>query len=344
MSELLKQWEQEQLRKPMWLSSTDIKPCKASFLTNGIPDDNITLLVGDGGVGKGFLSCHLVAAVTTGSKTIFDDEPVEREAGNVILLNAEDSYSRQISRRLTDAGADHSRIITFNELAPVPEIPQIIEAVSYYQPKLLVMDPLQSFVPDRAAMERRNVMRKVMEPLQKAAAQYKCAVLILMHTNKRIGAYGRNRVADSSDIWDIARSVFIMGDIHDPDYTKYISHEKSSYAMPLPTQLCRIDGKGLYKIGETEKKDRDYVIERDKHAGGRPTAKRDEAEDIITSALEKSGSMTGRELENVAAQNDISKAMLNRIRAELVKNGIIEKISSGSGKSYGTRYKLCDEF
>lgn len=324
MGELLKQWEQEQLNKPMWMSSEDIAPCKASFLTDGIPDDNITLLVGDGGVGKGFLSCHLAAAVTTGSKTVFDDEPVERDPGNVILLNAEDSYSRQITHRLTNAGADHSRIITFNELAPLPQIPEIVEAIAFYQPKLLIMDPLQSFVPDRAAMERRNVMRKIMEPLQKVAAQYKCAVLVVMHTNKRVGAYGRNRVADSADIWDIARSVFIMGDTYDGEYTKYISHEKSSYAMPIPTKLCRIDMKGLHKVGETDKKDRDYIVERDKHAGGRPPAKREEAEQIIIDALDKAGgAMMVRELETVAAQNDIRDKTFRNAKANLKKTGLL---------------------
>lgn len=31
--------------------------------------------------------------------------------------------------------------------------------------------------------------------------------MVICHTNKRKGAFGRDRIADSADLWDIARSV-----------------------------------------------------------------------------------------------------------------------------------------
>lgn len=329
-------------RKSIWVESVNIVPQEPTYLVDGIPDDNITLLVGDGGVGKGMLTCHLTAAVTTGTATIFEDEAVTREPDRVLLLNAEDSYSRQTTNRLTRAGADHALITTFDASVRVPDIPEIIDGMYQYQPRLTIIDPLQAFIPQGAAMERRNVMRKIMSPLQAAAADLKCAVLVVMHTNKRIGAYGRNRCSDSSDLWDIARSVFIMGDTCDEWHTRYISHEKNSYGEPNRTQLCCIGSRGLYKTGDTDKKDRDFILERDRQAGGRPAVKRKEAEEILLEAIRANGGkMTNKELDNVADQNDITGATLRRARSNLLDTGALERESIGKGKFYQVIYKTC---
>ncbi len=51
-----------------------------------------------------------------------------------------------------------------------------------------------------------------------------------MHTNKRPGVSGRGRLADSPDLWDIARSVLMMGRCKNSTEGQiYLSHEKSSY-------------------------------------------------------------------------------------------------------------------
>lgn len=327
-----------------FLLSACIEEKEASFLLPGIPSDNITLLVGDGGVGKGLMSCHLAAAITTGRYCCLDsvqDHIPEREAARVILINAEDSFSRVVKQRLTDAQADHSRIITADEDKPVPTIEEVIEAIKAYRPRLAILDPLQSFVPEGAAMERRNVMRKFMQPLQQTAAAYECAILIVMHTNKRTGASGRYRVADSADLWDIARSVFIMGAVNDEENTVYISHEKSNYGKPLKTQLCRIDEAGLYWVGETSKKDHDFVQERDRHSGGRPATQRAEAVQIIIDEIKrKDGVMSNKDLTMIAEQNDISAKTLRNARTELVNSGQLTVEHSGQGKDHKTLYKL----
>ena len=35
--------------------------------------------------------------------------------------------------------------------------------------------------------------------------------LIIEHANKQSGVWGRKRIADSADIWDISRSVIMAG-------------------------------------------------------------------------------------------------------------------------------------
>ena len=55
--------EHETIALPGWRSFADVTPREQPFLLPGIPENNITLFVSDGGTGKGFLSCHLAAAI-----------------------------------------------------------------------------------------------------------------------------------------------------------------------------------------------------------------------------------------------------------------------------------------
>lgn len=334
--------EKKNEKPPMWVSASSIKQRDPLFLRAGIPGDNITLIIGDGGVGKSLLECMLVASITTGKPFLFDRHQEKFEPGRAILINAEDSFSRQVSHRLEDAGADMDMVITHN---PDCETPPLIDAhlfsiIEQTRPKLVVLDPLQSFLGNGVAMERRNVMRKQLAPLQKIADAYMCAVVIVLHTNKRPGAYGRSRCADSADIWDICRSAFIMDHTYDGDGTRYISHEKHSYGAQLPTQICSIDNGGLYRIGESDKKDRDYVLERDRKAG-RPSKARSAARDVILEAFSNNdGKLTGKQLKIIAEQNDISESTLQRVKKELNTNQQLTIQHFGGGANHETLYTL----
>lgn len=322
-----------------WRSFDDVEKRTQHFLLPGIPDNNITLLVSDGGVGKGFLSCHLAAAISTGSATIFDEPETVRESGRVILINTEDSDECINRQRLEQAGANLSMIDTREENAPIPTIDDILARISETKPKLVIMDPLQSFIPKGMEMGKRNDMRKTITPLQIAAAEDNCAIVIIMHTNKTFGASGRKRLSDSSDLWDIARSVFILGETRDEERTKYISHEKSNYGVQLPTVLYRINEYGLCKVGETDKKDYDFISEQNKHAGGRPPVRREDAKDFIARVLQADPQgVSAKQLAFITEQNGIGKSTYERARREMVKANQIEVRQNGRGKDYNPIY------
>lgn len=69
--------------------------------------------------------------------------------------------------------------------------------------------------------------------------KYGVTFMIVVHTNKQSGIWGRKRFADSADKWDIARSVLIAGEAKDG--LRYISHEKSNYGPQGSTVLYRLD-------------------------------------------------------------------------------------------------------
>lgn len=193
------------------------------------------------------------------------------------------------------------------------------------------MDPLQSFLPADVEMASRNQMRGALLPLRAIAAKQGCAVLIVMHSNKKQGVSGRARLADSSDIWDMARSVLMMGRAKN-DGKIYLSHEKNSYARPQQTVLLHIDDVEVEGVktaravfdGYTDKKDADFIEER----RVRTAETRQDTRSAILNVLSESrlGSMANPQLKSAVLQEiKCSEATYKRSYAELVRDGDIAK-------------------
>ena len=198
-------------------------------------------------------------------------------------------------------------------------------------PLLLIVDPLQSFLPSDVEMASRNQMRSALLPLRAIAAKQGCAVLIVMHSNKKQGVSGRARLADSSDIWDMARSVLMMGRAKN-DGKIYLSHEKNSYARPQQTVLLHIDDVEVEGVktaravfdGYTDKKDADFIEER----RVRTAETRQDTRSAILNVLSESrlGSMPSNELRAaVLREVGCSDGTYNRAYTELIKSGEITK-------------------
>ena len=91
----------------------------------------------------------------------------------------------------------------------------------------MVFDTLQAFLPDGVDMAKRKDMRDALNPLNALGAKYGTSFLMVMHTNKSAMS-GRQRMADSSDIWDLGRSALMAGRTKE-EGIMYLSHEKSNY-------------------------------------------------------------------------------------------------------------------
>ena len=213
-------------------------------------------------------------------------------------------------------------------------------------PLLLIVDPLQSFLPADVEMASRNQMRGALLPLRAIAAKQGCAVLIVMHSNKKQGVSGRARLADSSDIWDMARSVLMMGRAKN-DGKIYLSHEKSSYARPQQTVLLHIDDVEVEGVktaravfdGYTDKKDADFIEER----RVRTAETRQDTRSAILNVLSESrlGSMPSNELRAaVLREIGCSDSTYNRVYSDLTKSSQIAK-QAIRGKDGRNRWYTC---
>ena len=198
-------------------------------------------------------------------------------------------------------------------------------------PLLLIVDPLQSFLPAGVEMASRNQMRSILLPLKAIAAAQRCAVLLVMHSNKKQGVSDRARLADSSDIWDMARSVLMMGRSNS-DGKIYLSHEKSSYSRPQQTVLLHIEDVELDGVrtaqavfdGYTDKKDADFI----KEPRVRQAQTKEDTRDAILNVLAESrlGSMASSELRAaVVKEIGCSDRTYERAYADLVRSGDVKK-------------------
>lgn len=324
----------------LFKSLSDFPEEEAKWLIPGwIPEGQIALLAADGGIGKTTLWCHIIAALSSGKSCILDPPGFTRKAAKVLFLTTEDSVRKKLRRKLRVAGADMDRIVTPDFAGDrsgvlrrlkfgTPEMERVLRSV---RPALCIFDPVQGFTPPKVNMGSRNEMRDCMAPLLSIGEEIGTASLVVCHTNKRKGAAGRDRIADSADLWDIARSVLMAGYTEDQD-VRYLSNEKNNYARLQQTLLFRVDGEGqVQREGTSWKRDRDYVTGAEI---ARSAPKREACKAFLLQTLEEAGgAMPAAGLEEKARTAGYTFASIKRAKKELKAEGTIKHFQTGSAKS-----------
>lgn len=337
-------WEPLPPGKSPFLSSfhtlADFTEEEVSWLVEGwIPEGQITLLAADGGTGKTTLWCNLVAALSSGRPCLLDPPGVKREPLKVAFFSTEDSVKKKLKRQLRQAGANEGNILTtdfssgggdaLRELKLGSD--RLREVIANFRPALCVFDPIQGFLPSRVNMGSRSEMRDCMAPLIALGEEFGTAFFILCHTNKRMGASDRSRLADSADLWDVARSVLMMGYTGKPGQ-RYLSHEKNNYADRQETLLLSFgeDGK-LIKEGTTWKRDREFMQEA---VTQRSAPQREECKAFLLEKLGEHGnSMASKDLEDLAKDAGYSRATIRRAKDELKEGSAIVYKNTGNGNN-----------
>lgn len=312
-----------------------------------IPKGQISLLCSDGGAGKTTLSCELIAAISSGRSFFLDDAQVERKPMLTAFLSTEDSVSQKLKRKLREAGANMDNVLCPDFSADKDGnlrnfkfgTEQMAAFVEYYRPSLVTFDPLQGFVPPDVNMGSRNAMRDCLSPFINLGEQFGTTFLILCHSNKRKGAYGRDRIADSADLWDIARSVLMVGYTDKPGQ-RYLSHEKSNYGELSETILFSIQDGATVDEGRTWKRDREW-----QEAGTSPNSapKRQDCKDWIITRLEsENGVMKTRDLEAAAKDEGFTAKIIRQAKDELKDEDRIYYRSVGFGNEKSWNVYLTD--
>jgi hypothetical protein len=214
---------------PILTCLANVEPREVAWLWRGrVPLGRITLLVGLPGEGKSFLTTDMAARVSTG--TPWPDGSA-CPVGSVILISAEDDPGDTIRPRLdahranvdkihllaavslAGRGGQRERLVTLHDL-------DAIEGALRQLPdcKLIVVDPVGSFIGGRIDAHRDNEVRSVLAPVARLAEKYGPAVLVVAHRGK-----SRARIADdlalgSRAFTGIARAVWHL--MHHPDDKK----------------------------------------------------------------------------------------------------------------------------
>ena len=328
----------DEMKKPLLVSLADVQEKEAEWLVTGyMPRGQINILAGDGGSGKTTIWCGVAAEISRGGRIFFEDVPddfARNEPQKVLFFSSEDSLEYTLKARLRKAGANldniYSASLKDDRFSQIKFNSRLLkDLISEIKPALVIFDPLQAFIPSDIQMWQRNAMRNCLNPLIGLGEEYGTTFLIIVHTNKRQGTYGRNRIADSADVWDIARSVMIAGYTQDND-VRYLSHEKSNYGELGETALFTIsDGVAQLK-GYSDKRDVDFVRERDFSAYQAP--QRQDAEKFIMDFL-KNGKRPTKDMDDTAKASGISAGTLKRAKTKLRNSGLLGVMSEGYGQN-----------
>ena len=295
-----------------------------------IPRRQITVMAGEGGCGKTGVWCAIAAAISAGRSTFLVEPEIPKEFGNckpeqVLFFSAEDSVEHTLIRKLRKNGANLDNIqaidIAEKKFADLKfnsaYLEQLLQEI---RPALCIFDPIQSFLPDRVKMSERNTMRNCMESLVGLGEKYGAAFLIVAHTNKQSSVFGRKRISDSADIWDISRSVLLVGETEEKG-VNYISHEKSNYGRLWKTVLYSIEDERIVFKGYSNKKDRDFIMRNEQNS--RQAPKKEAAKQFVLDFL-RDGEKEINELNKVADIEGISKYTLRVAKEELAAEGKIQ--------------------
>lgn len=337
------EWEDIQVEDDLFFSCFKtldaFEEQEATWLVPGwIPEGQITLLAADGGVGKTTLWCNILAATSSGRRCVLDPPDYTRTAQKVAFLTTEDSVRKKLKKKLRLAGANMENIITPDFIADKEGAlrglkfgsREMERFIKHFKPALCVFDPVQGFVPPDINMGSRNAMRDCMAPLISLGEEYGTTFIVVCHTNKRKGAWGRDRIADSADLWDVARSVMMSGFTEERE-VRYISNEKNNYAQPQETILFSVNDDGqIQQEGTSWKRDKEYMAD---FATAISAPKREDCKEYILSALEETGGkISVKELEARAKNAGYRNITIRRAKDELKQRGEVRYFTTGFGK------------
>jgi putative DNA primase/helicase len=233
---------------PILTCLADVEPVDVRWLWPGrVPLGRITLLVGRPGEGKSFLTTYMASRVTTGSPW---PDGSDCPHGSVILVSAEDDPGDTIRPRLDAHHADVHRVHLLamvrkiqaggghhDVMFTLADIGALEDALKTHRDcKLVVVDPIGSFLGGGTDAHRDNEVRSILAPVTKLAEKYGPAVLIVAHRRKSSGNIADDLALGSRAFTGIARSVWHL--------TRDSENKRRRLLLPGKNNLA-VEGHGL---------------------------------------------------------------------------------------------------
>lgn len=322
--------------KPILIDLDSIQPEPVEWLWfNRIPVGKLSLIVGDPGTGKSFLTIYMASHITTGEPWPDIGAPILK--GSVIILTAEDGLADTVRKRADASGADVQKIrilegvITKNEEQEffnlIDHLPALEQAVIKTDDvRLIIIDPITSYL-GKIDSHKNSQVRGVLAPLSNLAEKHKIAIVAVSHLNKSTVLQAIYRTMGSLAFAAAARSVWAISNEEDD------SGSIRRLFMPLKTNLSVNPTSLAFKIIDSkvifDKDPLDLDIEETLSGEG----KKDksaliDAKTWLKEAL-REGPIRSTEIFRMAKENEISTATLRRaqkeLRIEAYKEGILEK-------------------
>jgi len=291
----------------------DIEPELVSWLWYPyIPSGKLTLLEGDPGVGKSWVSLAIATGVSLG-KGLPGAEDVD--LAPVLLASAEDGLGDTIRPRLGAMQADVRKI----HAVTVPldfangGLDTLEGFTTQVKPALMIVDPLVAYIGAGVDLHRANETRAVMSKLADMAERHTCAILAVRHLTKASTLKAIYRGLGSIDLAASCRSVLMAGCDPEDGEKRAIVHIKSNLAPMGAAIGYELRDGAFYWTGESDLTWQRILAAEDNGEG--PSA-RDEAADFLREEL-AGGPVEAAQVWRDSKDAGIAPATLKRAKAAI---------------------------
>ncbi len=300
-----------------------------------IPKGGITILDGDPGVGKTYLSLALVAHLSSGQPLPGEVEIKEekqnmdlRKPEKVLYMTAEDDPGLTLRPRLELMKANLPNILICEgtlandgntveplDFSTMEGLETLAALCEKYKPVLIVIDPFVAFI-GRTDINKANEVRPVMTPLSLLARKYDVAILLVRHLTK--GARERiiYRGMGTIDIIAAARSSLLVASDPDSPEIRIMFHQKHNLSRQGASLGYTITDKGFQWVGEVNISPIDALRSETAETSGRRT--RDEAQEWLEEFLSQyPQGVSSQAIMEAAKNNSFSESTIRRAKKEL---------------------------
>ena len=290
----------------------DVEPEETDWLwAPRIPKGNLTLLFGDGGVGKSHVTLSIATALSRG-----EGLPGVEGTGsptNSVIFTGEDRLG-ELRRRLDGMDAETRHVFACGEPFGLDAdgLSFVERSIAEHAAEFVVIDPVVAFLGKDLDFYRANETRSILAPLAEVADRTQAAVVLVTHVTKGAAAKAAHRALGSADFTNAARSALLAG--ADPDHPDQcaLCHEKANLGPKAPPLGYSIKDGRFTWTGETELTASRLLGAGDGDQGGGCR----EAEAFLRELLSE-GSMAAKEVATEAEAAGIAKQTLRRARERI---------------------------
>jgi RecA/RadA recombinase len=285
-----------------------------------IPRGKLTVIAGDPGLGKSFLTLSLAAMASRGVPFPGSDESHASGPLASILLSAEDDPADTIRPRLEKMGADLTKVIVMDGIVDAQDrcrefvigenVAELREVVNNTPDLgLIVVDPVSAYVGESDSYNNAHV-RAMLKPLSDLAADTGVAVVLVTHLRKSEAAKVLHKAMGSLAFTAAARCVLVVVRDRDDNDLRLVLTAKSNLSNDRMGFSYRVsDGSVVW--GEPVEGTADEVMA-GKRENGHDTRK-DKQQELarqIHAVIAEDGSCPTARVEELSRQIGVARSIV----------------------------------
>jgi RecA-family ATPase len=298
------------------------------FWPNRIPAGMLSLLVGNPGVGKSFLTMYICSRISTGSR--WPDSENKTEPGSVLLFSDEESLEYAIKPRLDAHQADCTKIFAVPHIKKPDGNPDSFSIGEHIQLlrehldrmpdcRLIIFDPITAYLGAVNANNNAEV-RGALVGLQGLAQEKKVTILGINHFSKKVELDAIHRILGSTGFVAAARAVWaVIQERYEDDCQgepgRLLVPVKSNYSIaPTALKFQIVDGQVVFEDGQHQV-NIDAILQNAKNAKRNPNL--GSATTFLSQKLEGKVFEYAKDIIDEAKEMGISKNILYKAKNKL---------------------------